>query len=80
MTDRPESHDPQPFPLLTNDPPRIGDFWLDARLTARESGVVFLAHAEDQPAVMVIVLSDGAERDRIQSDGFAPFVVSRSRS
>ena len=27
-----------------------------------------------------IVLSDGAERDRIQSDGFAPFVVSRSRS
>ncbi len=63
MTDRPESHDPQPFPLLTNDPPRIGDFWLDARLTARESGVVFLAHAEDQPAVMVIVLSEGAAHD-----------------
>jgi len=27
-----------------------------------------------------IVLSDGAERDSIQTDGFAPFVVNRSRS
>jgi len=27
-----------------------------------------------------IVLSDGAERDSIQTDGFAPFEVSRSRS
>lgn len=27
-----------------------------------------------------LVLSDGAERDSIETDGFAPFVVSRSRS
>ena len=25
-----------------SDPPKIGDFWLDARLTAREAGVVYI--------------------------------------
>ncbi|GAA2178649.1 hypothetical protein GCM10009785_02100 [Brooklawnia cerclae] len=54
---------PQPFPLLVSDPPRIGDFWLDARLTARESGIVYLAHADDQPSVMLLVLSEGASHD-----------------
>ncbi len=55
--------DPQPHPLLPGDPPRIGDFWLDARLTARESGVVYLGHADDSPTAMVLVLSEGAAHD-----------------
>lgn len=54
---------PQPFPLLASDPPRIGDFWLDARLTARDCGIVYLAHADEQPSVMVLVLSEGAAHD-----------------
>lgn len=69
----PTSGEPQPFPLLVSDPPRVGDFWLDARLTARESGVVYLGHADDQPAVMLLVLaagsaSDPAARDRLAGE------------
>ncbi len=66
-----EPLDPQPFPLLVSDPPRIGDFWLDARLTARESGVVYLAHADNQPAVMLLVLTEGAAHDPAARDRLA---------
>lgn len=62
---------PQPIPLLVSDPPRIGDFWLDARLTARESGVVFIAHADEQPAVMLLVLAEGAAHDAAARDRLA---------
>lgn len=62
---------PEPYPLLVSDPPRIGDFWLDARLTAREAGVVFVAHADDQPAVMVLVLAEGAAHDPAARDRLA---------
>ena len=63
--------DPQPYPLLVSDPPRIGDFWLDARLVAREAGVVFVAHADDEPAVMVLVLAEGAAHDPAARDRLA---------
>lgn len=62
---------PQPFPLLVSDPPRIGDFWLDARLTARQCGIVYFAHAYDQPAVLLLVLSDGAAKDASARDRLA---------
>lgn len=62
---------PQPVPLLVTDPPRIGDFWLDARLTAREAGVVFVAHADEQPAVMLLVLTEGAAHDAAARDRLA---------
>ncbi|WIY83695.1 hypothetical protein [Propionimicrobium sp. PCR01-08-3] len=61
----------QAVPLLVSDPPKIGDFWLDARLTGRESGVVYLAHADDQPEVMLIVLAEGASRDPAARDRLA---------
>ena len=63
--------EPQPYPLLVSDPPRIGDFWLDARLTARESAVGYIAHADGQPAVMLLVLSEGAARDAAARDRLA---------
>lgn len=62
---------PQPVPLLVTDPPRVGDFWLDARLTARESGVAYIAHADEMPAVMLIVLSQGASHDAAARDRLA---------
>jgi len=62
---------PQPYPLLISDPPRIGNFWLDARLSAREAGVVFVAHADDEPAVMVLVLAEGAAHDAAARDRLA---------
>jgi hypothetical protein len=61
----------EPVPLLVSDPPKIGDFWLDARLTAREAGVVYIAHADDQPAVMLVVLAEGAAHDPAARDRLA---------
>lgn len=63
-------------PLLPDDPPRVGDFWLDARLGATAAGVAFTAHsrvageADDQPA-MVILLSEGAAADAAARDRLA---------
>ena len=70
-------------PLLPEDPPRIGDFWLDARLHATPAGVAFTAH-RDQPAdlgqqptsqpAMVILLSQGAAADAAARDRLAGVV------
>ena len=71
-------------PLLPEDPPRIGDFWLDARLHATPAGIAFTAHGEtepglegqdasDQPA-MVILLSEGAAADPAARDRLAGVV------
>jgi len=82
-----EEFPPPPYgaALLPDDPPRIGDFWLDGRLAARASGIAFLAHeaaptpnpgaatsraAEPSP-VMLIVLSEGATDDAAARDRLA---------
>jgi len=70
-----EEFPPPPYgaALLPDDPPRIGDFWLDGRLAARASGIAFLAHeaaAESSP-VMLIVLSQGATDDAAARDRLA---------
>jgi len=82
-----EQFPPPPYgaALLPDDPPRIGDFWLDGRLAARASGIAFLAHeaapqpkpgapsrktAEPSP-VMLIVLSEGATDDAAARDRLA---------
>ncbi|MBA3528402.1 MAG: hypothetical protein H0T91_03655 [Propionibacteriaceae bacterium] len=58
-------------PLLGEDPPKIGDFWLDARLGAAPSGVAFTGHDEvDRPAV-IILLSEGAAADAAARERFA---------
>lgn len=61
-------------PLLPDDPPRIGDFWLDARLGARESGVAYTAHDDQGTPAMVIVLSEGAAADAAARDRLAGVV------
>ena len=48
------------YPLLPVDPPRIGPYWLEARVTASASGVAYAAHATDGTVAMVIMLSEGA--------------------
>ncbi|GAB2485964.1 hypothetical protein GCM10027030_20010 [Luteococcus sediminum] len=62
-------------PLLPTDPPRIGDFWLDARLVAGPPGVAYQAHGPDsrgvQRQVMLVVLSDGAGHDAACRDRLA---------
>jgi len=82
-----EQFPPPPYgaALLPDDPPRIGDFWLDGRLAARASGIAFLAHeAAPQPKpgasavkapeaapVMLVVLSEGATDDAAARDRLA---------
>ena len=73
----------QVSPLLPEDPPRIGDFWLDARLHATPAGIAFTAHRDQavdegqqlasQPA-MVILLSEGAAADAAARDRLAGVV------
>jgi hypothetical protein len=76
-------------PLLPSDPPKVGDFWLDARLHATPAGVTFTAHrdlaaetadqnagglpSQGQPA-MVILLSEGAAADAAARDRLAGLV------
>lgn len=61
----------QLYPLLPADPPRVGPYWLDARLAASPSGVGFLAHPEQGGDVMVVMLSEGASADAAAVDRFA---------
>ena len=74
----PPADDASPFapvsPLLPDDPPRIGDFWLDARLGAMESGVAYTAHDDADTPVMVILLSEGAAADAAARDRLAGVV------
>lgn len=49
-------------PLHPDDPPRLGDFWLDARVAATASGVGYVGHDAAGQA-LVVVLSEGAASD-----------------
>ena len=58
-------------PLLPDDPPRIGDYWLDARIGAVESGVAYTAHDDAGTPAMIILLSEGAAADAAARDRLA---------
>lgn len=62
---------PMASPLLPTDPPKIGDFWLDARLLASPSGIVYAGHDEPGTAVMLLLLSQGAADDAMARDRLA---------
>jgi hypothetical protein len=71
-------------PLLPEDPPRIGEFWLDARLHATPAGIAFTAHSGTEPSVagqdtasqpaLVILLSEGAAAEPVARDRLAGVV------
>ncbi|MGO4957280.1 hypothetical protein ACTQ49_08410 [Luteococcus sp. Sow4_B9] len=68
MSDQPRPPQGQyAAPLLPTDPPRVGPFWLDARLVAGPPGVAYLAHGTDPKGasrqVMLVILAEGAARD-----------------
>ncbi|MDO5736989.1 MAG: hypothetical protein Q4P15_10995 [Propionibacteriaceae bacterium] len=59
------------YPLESDDPVRVGDYWLDSRLTATRAGMVFTAHEDDSDSVMVILLAQGAAADHAARARFA---------
>ncbi|HEX8509036.1 MAG TPA: hypothetical protein VF635_06000 [Propionibacteriaceae bacterium] len=61
-------------PLRDDDPPKIGDFWLDARLGATAAGVAFTGHDESGRAAVVLLLSEGAAADPAARDRLAGMV------
>lgn len=58
-------------PLLDEDPPKIGDFWLDARVGATPSGVAFVGHDAENRSALVLLLSEGAAGDPAARDRLA---------
>ena len=50
-------------PLLPDDPPKVGEFWLDARIGATPAGIAFTAHDPANTPAMVILLAEGAAAD-----------------
>ena len=70
----PPTDGPQPprlSPLLPSDPPKVGDFWLDARLVAAPSGVAYIGHDQANTPTMLILLSEGAAADAGARERFA---------
>ena len=51
------------FPLRATDPAKVGDFWLNSRVTATPAGTAFVAHEDGGDSVMVLLLSEGAAAD-----------------
>ncbi len=70
----PPTDGPQPprlSPLLPSDPPKVGDYWLEARLVATPSGVAYIGHDQANTAAMLILLSEGATADAGARERFA---------
>lgn len=70
-TPAPESGAPLLSPLLAADPPKVGEYWLDARLTATPAGVGYVGHDQANTPVLLILLSEGAAADAGARDRFA---------
>jgi hypothetical protein len=58
-------------PLLPDDPPRVDEYWLDARLGATPAGIAFTAHDPANTPAMVILLAEGAGADPAARSRFA---------
>lgn len=59
------------YPLTDIDPVKVGDFWLDARLTATPAGMTFVAHEDGGDSTMLLLLSEGAARDAAARSRFS---------
>jgi hypothetical protein len=58
-------------PLRPDDPPKVGEFWLDARVGATPAGIAFTAHDAANTPAMVILLAEGAAADAAARSRFA---------
>jgi hypothetical protein len=58
-------------PLLPEDPPRIGRFWLRGRVTANAAGLVYVARDDDGGVAVIAMMAEGAADDAAARDRFA---------
>lgn len=58
-------------PLLPTDPARVGEYWLDARLTSAPAGVAFSAHDNEGTPALLLLTSAGAAGDPNARDRLA---------
>lgn len=61
---------PDVLPLLPEDPPRVGDFWLRARLGANAAGYLYTASDETGRHAVVAMMAEGASDDAAARDRF----------
>jgi hypothetical protein len=61
-------------PVREQDPPRVGEYWLDARLHATPAGVVYTAHDLADTPALVVLLSEGATADAAARERLAGVV------
>jgi hypothetical protein len=58
-------------PLLPEDPPKIGRFWLRGRVTANAAGLVYVARDDDGGVAVIAMMAEGAADDAAARDRFA---------
>src|SRR5262245_7243496 len=58
-------------PLLPEDPPRVGEYWLRGRLAVSSAGLVYAALADDGRHAAVAMMAEGSADDAAGRDRFA---------
>lgn len=65
---------PDAVPLLPEDPPRVGDFWLRGRLGANAAGYLYAATNELGNDAVVVMMTEGSSDDPAARDRFVTAV------
>ncbi|MEV6286755.1 hypothetical protein [Kribbella sp. NPDC051770] len=61
---------PDALPLLPEDPPRVGEFWLRGRLGANAAGYLYAAADETGRGAVVAMMTEGSADDASARDRF----------
>ncbi|WP_344216521.1 hypothetical protein [Kribbella sancticallisti] len=65
---------PDALPLMPEDPPRVGDFWLRGRLGANAAGYLYAATDETGRDAVVAMMTEGSADDAAARDRFVTVV------
>lgn len=65
---------PDGLPLLPEDPPRVGDFWLRTRLGANAAGYLYAASDDTGRSAVVAMMTEGSADDAAARDRFVTAV------
>lgn len=69
---------PDALPLMPEDPPRVGDFWLRGRLGANAAGYLYTASDETGRHAVVAMMTEGSADDAAARDRFVTAVDEMS--